>query len=110
LEGTAGQVERVVPIRNAAHSRTRFRMDPEEQVQALLFMEEKGVELLAIYHSHPEGPSGLSAIDVAEWAYPEAAQVVLSSPEKGWSARTFRLEGRAAVEIELQIAKGTTGR
>lgn len=93
LGGRQATVQQVVPVENAAHSATRYRMDPEGQIRAMLELEAQGLELVGIYHSHPAGPSDLSDTDLDEARYPDCVYLVLSPGEIGWQILAFRLEG-----------------
>ena len=53
LLGLGVSVDRVVLVANAAQSPSRFRMDPAGQMRAFQEMEDHGLELLGIFHSHP---------------------------------------------------------
>jgi proteasome lid subunit RPN8/RPN11 len=106
LGGSQSKVDEIVPIRNAAESRVRFLMDPAEQIEALFSFEERGLELVAIYHSHPAGPSGPSQIDISEAAYPEAVQLIWFLEEGVWVCRAYRYEDRGAVELPIAIVSG----
>ena len=99
-------VKQVVTIKNAAGSPVRFRMDPAEQVQALFGFEESGWELLAIFHSHPDGPTGPSQIDLREAAYPEAAQLIWFQDRADWICRAYRYEHGMAIEVKLSVGSG----
>jgi proteasome lid subunit RPN8/RPN11 len=68
----------VLPIENELHSPVRFRMAPAEQLKAFYWLEENGLELTAIFHSHPQGPDHPSATDLAEFAYPGVLMLILS--------------------------------
>lgn len=68
----------VLPIENELHSPVRFRMAPTEQLKAFYWLEERGLELSAIFHSHPRGPVHPSATDLAEFAYPGVLMLILS--------------------------------
>ncbi len=103
LGGSRSRVEEVVPIKNAAESPVRFRMDPGEQIQALFGFEERGLELVAIYHSHPAGPPGPSETDLSEAAYPEAVQLIWFQKEEHWICRAYRYGDGAAVEVALTV-------
>ena len=73
-------------------------------VQTLLEMEHKGESLLGIYHSHPHGAAAPSETDIAQAAYPEAAQVIVSLLD--WSRPQFRaylIQDTQAHEIPLEI-------
>lgn len=106
LGGSRGRATKAIPVTNADHSRFRFRMDPREQVEAMASLEESSLELVAIYHSHPEGPSGPSPIDLREAAYPEAVYLILSSSESGWKGRAFRIHEGGWSEIEIVVTPG----
>jgi len=103
LGGSHSQVQQVVPIRNVAESLDRFRMDPAEQVHALFGFEERGLELVAIYHSHPAGPPSPSHIDIDEAAYPEAVQLIWFLEEGIWICRAYRYEERGAIEVPVTV-------
>jgi proteasome lid subunit RPN8/RPN11 len=92
LAGSGDQVLTALPVENAIHSATRFRMVPEAQVEAMTHIEALGQDLVAIYHSHPNGPPGPSATDLAEAAYPEAAYLIWSQVPT-WSCQGFDLSG-----------------
>jgi proteasome lid subunit RPN8/RPN11 len=98
-------VEIVMPVANIDRSTVRFRMHPEEQVRCLLLMEELGLALTAIYHSHPQGPSGPSQTDLAEAAFPESIYLIASRSKRGWTARAFRLMQPGAEEVALELGK-----
>ena len=65
LGGVEGVVQQVYPVENELHSPWEFRMNPREQVRAMLEIEKNSWELSGIFHSHPNGPSVPSASDVA---------------------------------------------
>lgn len=110
LGGTEFEVTRVVAVTNAAASPVRYRMEPEEQIRALFGFEEDGLQLLGIYHSHPNGPNGPSEMDLREADYPEAVQLIWFRDEEGWSYRAFRFEAGGAAEIPLQVETGGSGK
>jgi proteasome lid subunit RPN8/RPN11 len=56
--------------RNIDRSPTRFTMDLESVLRALLDIEAHGWVLGAIVHSHPSGPATPSPTDLAEARYP----------------------------------------
>jgi len=105
LAGKNNSVEKVFLITNQAQSPVRFRMDPTEQLNALESIDSNGLELLAIFHSHPTGPETVSATDIEEAAYP-VVNIIWSTNNGSWQARGFRIEDGRATEVELQIVKG----
>jgi proteasome lid subunit RPN8/RPN11 len=103
LAGDAGRVRWVLPVTNIARSSVCFRMDPQEHVRALLRIEEAGLSLLGIFHSHPSGPSMPSERDVAEAAYPEAAYLIWYRSDGEWECRAFDLYSEGVREIPILI-------
>ncbi len=103
LAGSGCAVTRVIAITNSLHSPVRYRMDAQEQLDALLWLEDNQQEMLAIYHSHPAGPPHPSATDIAEFAYPPALTLIWSPGEAGWQLRAFAIEGDRVREVRVQV-------
>jgi [CysO sulfur-carrier protein]-S-L-cysteine hydrolase len=102
LAGCNGRAQAIYPVSNVLASPVRFRMAPYEQLQAFEAIENAGLELLGIYHSHPGGPAIPSETDLQEARY--AVVNLIWSPREGtWSARAFWLETSAASEIAIEI-------
>lgn len=101
--GEAGRVMRIFAITNELHSPVRFRMDPREQVQALMWMDDLDLDVIMIYHSHPTGPDHPSETDIAEWYYPESAAVIWTPRNGEWSARAFLINREAATYREIPL-------
>jgi proteasome lid subunit RPN8/RPN11 len=103
LAGRDAQVSQVYTLRNVLHSAVRYRMDPQELFDSLQAIENIDLELLAIFHSHPNGPDNPSATDIAEAYYPEAAMLILSHQGGSWRCKGFRVVGGMASEIRINI-------
>lgn len=82
----------VYPVTNILHSPVRFRMDPEQQIRVFNRIEDQSWQLLAIYHSHLNGPEEPSAIDVAEANYPGVVNLIWSNTSGAWNCRGFLIE------------------
>lgn len=86
-----GKVELVLPLPNISNDRYCFLADPFEQYKALRHIQERGLKLLAIYHSHPGGGQLPSAADFQYaqawhcWNLVLAVNETGSIPEK-WTA------------------------
>jgi proteasome lid subunit RPN8/RPN11 len=104
LAGTAERVWQVYPVLNWLGSATEFEMDPEQQLRAMLDVESRGWELLAIFHSHPKGPQTPSPTDVARAYYPESAQLIVSLREQSAPiSRAFTIVAGQVNEIPLLV-------
>lgn len=80
-DGTAGTR---YPITNAAHSATAYETEPRDMLLAFRDMRARGIELLAIYHSHPTSEAVPSGRDLAHNTYGETVVhliVGLANPE-----------------------------
>lgn len=57
LLGLKDKVLVILPMRNADESPITFSIDPTELLHAYSFAESRGLEVIAIFHSHPSRPS-----------------------------------------------------
>jgi proteasome lid subunit RPN8/RPN11 len=96
MAGSATRVERLYSIANRLASPYAYEMEPGQHLQAMVDLEDRGWEMLAIYHSHPHGPDTPSQTDVLQAYYPEAAYVIVSFRyPQAPSARAFHIiDGR----------------
>lgn len=100
---------RVVPVRNASGDVQRlFDMDERELISAVKGIRERGEELYAIYHSHPDAAPVPSTADVERAGYPEKLHLIISLQTKGvlqmcgWRYRKGKAEA-----VEVGVAEGT---
>jgi proteasome lid subunit RPN8/RPN11 len=103
----AGKEDRVVKVyraRNADRSRVSYRLEPEDQYRIFIDIEEKGWDILGIYHSHPASPAIPSGIDLKQAYYPEAVYFVVSlaDPVKP-QVRAYRIIEGGITEEEIAI-------
>jgi proteasome lid subunit RPN8/RPN11 len=104
MAGNEVRVQRLYPANNILKSPIAYEMDPTQQLQAMIDMEQRGWELIAIYHSHPQGPPVPSATDVAQAYYPEAAHVIISlTDQQRPTIRCFNIISGKVTEIPLQL-------
>jgi proteasome lid subunit RPN8/RPN11 len=102
--GQDGRALQLYRVDNILQSPTAYEMDALQQVQAMLDIEAQGMELAAIYHSHPNGPARPSPTDVAQAYYPEAVQLIISlqvmeQPE----LRAFTIVDGTVTEVAWKI-------
>jgi len=101
ITGKENLPTRVFRMTNIDESSVSYMMDPAEQFRALKEIRNEGLELLAIYHSHPTSPSYPSQTDVRLAFYPEAIYVIVSLQKVGNpEIKGFRiLDGRISDEV-----------
>ena len=104
LLGKNGAVTEFQPVENVLHSPVAYRMSPADQIHAVLDAEDRQLDVLAIIHSHPSGPSQLSATDLREARWYDIAYVIVSfkhvHPE--WRAWFFPADAPDQYE-EIQL-------
>jgi proteasome lid subunit RPN8/RPN11 len=77
-------------------------MEPAPQVRAIVDIEAAGLEFLAIYHSHPDGPARPSLTDLVQAYYPEQAYIIVSLADPAQPVvRAFLLADGRAREIPI---------
>jgi proteasome lid subunit RPN8/RPN11 len=103
LAGISQRVEKVLPIRNIFKSPSRYQMDPREQLRAFNEFEAEGLDLLAIYHSHPDGPAYPSGTDIDQAFYPDAFSLIWSQLSGNWICRAFWIRDGQIEKINLQF-------
>ncbi len=123
VAGRWGCAMEVYPGRNISPTpRVAYELD-HETVARLIDFEDAGLELVAIYHSHPAGPEVPSEADIARAAYPDAVYLIVSLVEPTHPVlRGFRIvEGRVreveicctqppSLQIGSSLAPGDTGK
>jgi proteasome lid subunit RPN8/RPN11 len=101
--GKREQTNCIFPITNELHSPVRFRMLPEEQLKAMLQLEDNGSDLLAVYHSHPSGPDEPSPTDLKEFFYPGTVMIIWFRVQDGWDAKGFEVVADTILPVSLTI-------
>ncbi len=93
------------PVPNVAEQPARrFAMDPQGQLDAQRAMRERGEELWAIYHSHPDEPAQPSSTDIDQSNYPDALYLIVSLNTKGvLELRGFRMKTGTPEAVDLTI-------
>jgi proteasome lid subunit RPN8/RPN11 len=93
----------VHPARNAARSPLRYEMDGMEQYRIQSAIEDAGLDLGAIYHSHTRSEPYPSQTDVNLAFYPDALYVIvgLAGPEP--DVRAWRIVDGEISEARLEV-------
>ena len=109
----ARRVETRHPAENVAEMpRTRYEIDPREQLDLMERIEDAGREVVGFYHSHPRGPLSPSATDAAQATWPDRSYVIVSLGAEGSedestpSLGSWRWTGTEFVAEEIRFAAG----
>ena len=105
VSGSHGVASEVFRARNALASPFSFDMEPADQIGIYTTIEDRGEEIVAIYHSHTKSPAEPSQSDrnnARSWPDPVWLICSLADADnpvvRGWDMR----DGNVA-EVELEI-------
>ena len=98
--GEAVAVHRAV---NAAASPLRYEIDGAEQYRIQMEIEDAGMELGAIYHSHTRSAPYPSQTDINLAFYPDSVYVIVGLAGDEPEVRGFRIVDGDVREAELEV-------
>ncbi|MBZ9712075.1 MULTISPECIES: Mov34/MPN/PAD-1 family protein [Deinococcus] len=97
-EGETWAAQTLYPLPNIDPAPERaYLADPGHLLRAWRAMQAEGLDLVALYHSHPRGPAGPSATDQALAAYP--VPYLIADLSTG-TLRAYLLPGGEEVGVE----------
>jgi [CysO sulfur-carrier protein]-S-L-cysteine hydrolase len=103
IAGRGGEPMQLYETRNVAPGNRLYEIDPAQLID-LEFREfpAKELELVAIYHSHPESPAYPSPTDVELAFWPDAVFLICSLADRHQPMiRGFRIRDGAIDEVSL---------
>jgi proteasome lid subunit RPN8/RPN11 len=104
LAGTVdGVVTRRYPLVNALADPKRFESEPRSMFAAEKARRSEGLELLAVYHSHPSSPAVPSKHDLANAYGPDVLSVIVSLAQAPAEVKAWRLLEDRFEPIELVV-------
>jgi proteasome lid subunit RPN8/RPN11 len=110
LVGSDGKITHYRECRNLNTERAhdRYDLDPVSFKEADEWAREKGLEIVGIYHSHPDHPSIASETD-RQWAWPEWVYMIFSINSGRYNdARAWVLEDFDSnfMEVAVELEEG----
>lgn len=104
LLGRDRTVQFAAGMRNASGGRTTYRIDDRDHidVRRLLRNVSPALEIVGVYHSHPDGPARPSETDIAGAHYPEWVHVIVGLSPKA-ELRAYRIARGRAVELRVRL-------
>ena len=109
LAGTGGTVVKAIALTNVDHSPEHFSLDPKEQFAAVRQLRAEGLEILAVYHTHPETPARPSEEDIRLAYDPSVIYVIASLLQGGRDIRAFRIRQGTVANETLVIEENVHG-
>lgn len=102
LAGKDGTVAKAIALTNADHSPEHFSLDPKEQFATVRQVRAEGLEVLAVYHTHPQTPARPSAEDI-RLAYDPNIVYVIASLQPSPDVRAFRIQQGVVTDHPLIV-------
>ncbi len=103
LAGKDGVVNKLYKMTNTDQSTDHFMMAPEEQFKVVKDIRAAALEMLAIYHSHPETPARPSAEDIRLALTPGVIYVIVSLQNTEPAIKGFLIEDDNVSEVPVGI-------
>lgn len=104
LAGTDEQITAAFPVANKAQApEKRFKLDPNEQLQALKAIDHARLEWIGVYHSHPHSAPIPSTADVNEWADNGLLQLIVSLERSTPQVKLWRLGETSVSPVDLNF-------
>jgi proteasome lid subunit RPN8/RPN11 len=101
LAGDGGSPTRFLPLTNAAASPYRYLIDPQEQLRAILDIEDADEEVWGIVHSHVASPAEPSDTDVGLAGWPDALYLICSLASQPPVVRAWSIRDGVVAEVGL---------
>ena len=99
-----GDAVKVYPATNAAASPLRYEIDGAEQYRIQMEIDDAGLELGAIYHSHTRTEPYPSQTDINLAFYPDSLYLIVGLADpKNPELRGYTIRGGQVSEAELVV-------
>jgi [CysO sulfur-carrier protein]-S-L-cysteine hydrolase len=101
LAGVDGRVERFFPAESDEPSPYYYRIESRDQIRIMNEIDEAGLDLVGIYHSHTSSPAFPSRTDAEQAFWPDAVYVIVSLASPDADVRGYRIRDMEVTEEEL---------
>jgi [CysO sulfur-carrier protein]-S-L-cysteine hydrolase len=98
-----GRAVQVYPATNAAASPLRYQVEPHDQYRIETAIDDAGLELGAIYHSHTRSAPYPSQTDINLAFHPDAVYVIIGLAAEEPEVRAYRIADGRVEDAELAI-------
>lgn len=103
LAGRDGIITASYELNNMDHSVEHFSFDPKEQFTAMKDARARGLEICAVYHSHPASPARPSAEDIKLAYDPNILYAIISLASGKAAVKMFAIVDGKVEPVELEI-------
>ena len=103
LAAKNGTIIKQYPLTNLDRANDHFSMDPQEQFTAIQDMRSRGLQLAAVYHSHPETPARPSQEDLRLAFDPQISYVIVSLAKPEATIKSFKIRQGNVTPEDIEI-------
>jgi proteasome lid subunit RPN8/RPN11 len=101
IAGRDGRAERFFPAEPDEPSPYYYRIEAGDQIRIMNEIEDAGLDLIGIYHSHVASPAFPSRTDAEQAFWPDAVYLIVSLAGGIVELKGFRIEAFDISEEEL---------
>ena len=105
LGGRDGRAEKLYTMTNVDNAAEHFMMAPQEQFAVAKDLRAAGLEMQAVYHSHPASPARPSEEDIRFGIMPGMTYVILSLLDAEPVVKGFLIDDGEVSETPVTITK-----
>ena len=105
IAGNENKACRIFELENAKHSATEFMCEPIGMIKAFEVIEQSSMELIGIYHSHPNGLEQPSKKDLKDHSYGGVYLLIWSKMGNKWGMGCFFRINDDYEEIQWKLYK-----
>ena len=107
LVGTRdGEAVRLLKLRNAAASPLRYEIDPKDQLRAFDELDDAGLDLGIIYHSHTRSAPAPSQTDINLARYPDSLYMIVGVAGPDDDVRLWRIADGQVAQAPFEVVEG----
>jgi proteasome lid subunit RPN8/RPN11 len=101
IAGRDGRAELFFPAEPDEPSPYYYRIDARDQIRIMNEIEDAGLELVGIYHSHVASPAYPSRTDAEQAFWPDAVYLIVSLAGGGVELKGYRIDAFDISEEQL---------
>jgi proteasome lid subunit RPN8/RPN11 len=106
LVGTRdGEAVRLLKLRNAAASPLRYEIDPKDQLRAFDELDDAGLDLGIIYHSHTRSAPEPSQTDINLARYPDSLYMIVGVAGPEDDVRLWRIADGQVAQTPFEVVE-----
>jgi len=105
LASQNGVISKHYELTNIDNSEDHFSFDPQEQFAAVKDARASGLEICAVYHSHPASPARPSQEDIRLAYDPTISYVIVSLANGSTDVKSYKIKDSQVTPEVIEIAE-----